>query len=342
MSASLRKKLYRALTVLMIAALAVAGVLAATDLYSFVRASLTKEDLKSLYPPRSSAFLPFASAAAESIDVSGVTGEAVQYDGTEEKQQSPLESLLEGLFSTRSREDGKESPEEAPKKAVPTATPVPLEPPAMQEDFELLYAVNPDVVGWLTCGPDIDYPVVRRDLEYYLNHGFNRKKDVNGALFVNPIGNIWPRDRILMVHGHATRGRAMFGGLRRFLDENHLRQYPLISFRTIYDENPELYVPFAAFDASMNEGNRWFFDLLRNGYASEEDAEAYLSEVRARSYWTVPFEVTGEDDLLVLVTCSYINENGRFMLFCRRLRENESAEDVIFTLNGETEETITQ
>ena len=363
MTASVRKKLYRLLTVLMIAALAAAGFLAAADLCDSIRASVTKENLKSLYPPRS-AWIPFASAMAESIDVSKVSGEAVQYDGTEgretapaaaaepggnaaeEGRQSPLQSLLSSLFpesssGVRKEENGTpEAKADAANDApVPAEETLPAEPPEMQADFEALYEVNPDVVGWLTCGPDIDYPVVRRDLEFYLNHGFNRRKDVNGALFVNPIGNIWPRDPILMIHGHATRGRAMFGGLRRFLDENHLRQYPLVSFRTIYDADPVLYVPFAGFDASMNEDDRWYFDLLRNGYASEEDAEHYLSEVRSRSYWTVPFEVTADDPLLVLVTCSYINENGRFMLFCRQLREEETAEEVIFALNGESEET---
>lgn len=349
----MRSKLYRLLTVLMIAALAAAGFLAATDLYDGIRAARTKESLKSLYPPKSG-WIPFASAAAESIDVSKVSGEVIRYDGTEadsanpaepDEKRSPLQSLLTSLLSGSSgkakEEAGQAVPEptaEAPAKLPMPEETVPAEPPEMQADFEALYEVNPDVVGWLTCGPDIDYPVVRRDLEYYLNHGFDRRKDVNGTLFVNPIGNIWPRDPILMIHGHATRGRAMFGSLRRYLDENHLRQYPLISFRTIYDEEPVQYVPFAGFDASMNEGDRWYFDLLRNGYASEEDAELYLSEVRARSYWTVPFEVKAEDPLLVLVTCSYINQNGRFMLFCRQLRENETAEDVIFALNGQEEE----
>ena len=365
MTASLRRKLYRFLTVLMIAALAVFGILAATDLYDSIRAKATKDSLKALYPGRS-AWLPFASAMAESIDVSAVTGEAARYEGTEEREdggqaaeeqdagdsekRSPLQSLLHSLFSGGSRKDesaetaadaapeGNKSAENGSRK--PPEEPLPAEPPEMQEDFAALYEVNPDVAGWLTCGPDIDYPVVRRDLEFYLNHGFDRKKDANGALFINPIARIWPRDPILIIHGHATRGRAMFGGLRRFMDENYLRQHPLVSFRTIYDPDPVLYVPFAAFDASMNEDDRWYFDLLRNGYATEEDAGNYLSEIRGRSYWASPFGVNADDPLLVLVTCSYINENGRFMLFCRRLRDGETAEDVIFTLKGGEEESL--
>ncbi len=35
-----------------------------------------------------------------------------------------------------------------------------------------------------------------------------------------------------------------------------------------------------------------------------------------------------EDELLTLVTCSYHQDNGRFLLFTRKLRANETAESV--------------
>ena len=38
--------------------------------------------------------------------------------------------------------------------------------------------------------------------------------------------------------------------------------------------------------------------------------------------------MTVEDKLLMLVTCSYFQEDGRFVLVCRALRENETPEQI--------------
>ena len=39
-------------------------------------------------------------------------------------------------------------------------------------------------------------------------------------------------------------------------------------------------------------------------------------------------DVNAEDELLMLVTCSYQHEDGRFMLICRKLRPDETPEAV--------------
>ena len=55
---------------------------------------------------------------------------------------------------------------------------------------------------------------------------------------------------------------------------------------------------------------------------------AYLEEIRERSLWESPADVNTGDELLVLVTCSYVQDNGRFMLFCRKLRDGENEEEM--------------
>ena len=208
------------------------------------------------------------------------------------------------------------------------------EPPEIQKDFQKLCEANVDTAGWLTAGEDISYPIVKRDNEYYLDHDFYGKHDSNGTLFLNEATSIWPMNQVMVIHGHCMRGRAMFGELRRYKDESYVRKFPTVTFRTIYEENTSYYAPFAAFDASALETDPWYFNFLQTDFAREEDAQAYLNSIEAKSYWHTQLDVQPTDQILVLVTCSYIQNNGRFALFCRRLRDDEKPEDVYAIISG--------
>jgi len=231
------------------------------------------------------------------------------------------------------------------------------EKPAIHEDFQKLYDENEDIVGWLKLGDRIDYPVVKRDNDFYLTHNFYGRKDSNGTLFVNMYNELWPRDDMLLIHGHNMRSGAMFGTLLRYERYDYLKEHPVVTFRTIYDEQDVYYVPVAGFNASMIPGNKDYFDITRinfedgltdgnedegvnetgNEHADENEIQnetvnpehqAYLDDLRAWSLWESPFDVNVEDELLMLVTCSYKNEDGRFMLVCRKLRDGETADMV--------------
>lgn len=207
--------------------------------------------------------------------------------------------------------------------------------PPLQEDFVQLYETNSHVIGWLKAGESIDHPVVQFNNEYYLTHNFYGREDSNGTLFLNEANTLFPRDDVLLIHGHNMRARTMFGTLMKYESYDYLCQYPLISFRTIYDSQEVWYVPIAAFNASMIPGEKGYFDIT--GIRFDEDVQeggervayqAYLDALRERSLWMSPVDVTTDDPLLMLVTCSYRNEDGRFMLVCRMLREAETADAV--------------
>ena len=241
------------------------------------------------------------------------------------------------------------------------------EKPAIHEDFQMLYEENEDIVGWLKLGDRIDYPVVKRDNDFYLTHNFYGRKDSNGTLFVNMYNELWPRDDVLLIHGHNMRSGAMFGTLLRYERYDYLKKHPVVTFRTIYDEQDVYYVPVAGFNASMIPDNKDYFDITRinfedgltdgnedegvNGTGNENadetanetgngnedeneiqnetvnpEHQAYLDDLRAWSLWESPFDVNVEDELLMLVTCSYKNEDGRFMLVCRKLRDGETVD----------------
>ena len=212
---------------------------------------------------------------------------------------------------------------------LPRETPLPI-----QEDFRALYSANRHLVGWLEAGESIDLPVVQFDNEFYLTHDFYGRDSADGTLFVNEANQIWPPDDVIIIHGHNMRSGAQFGTLRRFESYRYARRHPLVTFRTIRDREDVRYVVVAAFNASMFEGNPEYFDIARLRFhdgpaeAGKREMEAYLAAIDNLSLWHGPVKANADDRLLMLVTCSYYQDDGRFVLVCRRLRKGETPEAV--------------
>ena len=209
-------------------------------------------------------------------------------------------------------------------------------PPEISEDFQALYDANSHVIGWLKAGADIDYPVVQYDNSYYLNHDFYGREDVNGTLFLNEFNSLLPRDDVLLIHGHNMKSGAMFGNLMDYEDFDYVCEYPIITFRTIYDPQDVCYVPIFAFNASMNVGDDAYFDIARLNFEDDPTTDSqdevrhsasfseYLTQMAEKSLWEAPVEVDVSDRLIMLITFSYYQDNGRFILVCRQLRDGET------------------
>ena len=113
----------------------------------------------------------------------------------------------------------------------------------------------------------------------------------------------------------------MFGQLDRYESVDFLREHPLARFDTIYENR--VYVPFAVFSASVEPGNRHYFDV-RQFLFDDVGFDLFTLKLQSRSVYDIPVDVTFGDRLLLLVTCEYTNENGRLILALRQLRSDET------------------
>ena len=202
----------------------------------------------------------------------------------------------------------------------------------ISEDFLELKSMNPDVMGWLKAGEKIDYPVLRHseDENFYLNHNFFGENDFNGSIFLSQYNVLRPRDTVLQIYGHFLATGDMFGTLPKYTDESYMRQHALIQFRTVFadETGSDWYVPIAMFSASMDDDEPQYFDIHPVNFENREEHTAYLNEIQSRSAWKAPVDVNIDDELIVLITCSYNFINSRHLLFCRQLRENETPEQM--------------
>ena len=201
---------------------------------------------------------------------------------------------------------------------------LPTEPPP-QESFAELLRYNPDTVGFLTIGETVDLPVVQRenDNEYYLTHAYSGEEAREGALFLDGANRL--SDENLIVYGHNMRNGTMFGKLSSFGEREFLLKNAVVRFDTLYEN--ALYVPFAMLEASMDENDGHYFDV-RQIVFDETSFELFVLKLRGRSVFDVPVEVEYGDQLLTLVTCSYNDDDGRYIVALRKLREGETEEEM--------------
>ena len=122
------------------------------------------------------------------------------------------------------------------------------------------------------------------------------------------------------------RDGSVFGDLGNFRDLAFLKENPITTFNTLYEN--DLYVPFAVFDMSATPGDQHYVDMRVFNFASDEDFLNFAFEAKDRSIFDIPVDVERGDHILSLVTCSYDDDNGRLIVMSRSLREGETAEEM--------------
>lgn len=200
-------------------------------------------------------------------------------------------------------------------------------PPPVQESFQDLLALNPETVGYLEIGEMLSLPVVQRpnDNEYYLKHDFEGAQSLGGCLFLDGVNRLALNDQLLIIYGHNMKNGTMFGHLQNFEFPSVLAKNAIVSFDTIYENRK--YVPFAAFALVADPSDPAHLDLRKFQF-SKAQFDEYAAALKKRSLIDVPVDVSYGDDILLLVTCNYSVDDGRFCVALRRLRPDEREEDV--------------
>ena len=208
---------------------------------------------------------------------------------------------------------------------MPAVVDTPLE---IQPTFTELYEQNNDLIGWLMVCDHIEEPVLYRDNSYYMDRDYNGDYSQAGSIFLDEKDSVQMTDDTLLLYGHNMRSGMMFGDLDNFRDKSYLAQYPIIKLHSIYEETPREYVIFTMFDASMNSGDSSYIKIRQFNFETAEEKQAYIDELTKRSIFEMPVEADAGDQLVMLVTCSYSHDNGRFLVVARELRDGETAESV--------------
>ena len=178
--------------------------------------------------------------------------------------------------------------------------------------FEELQAKNSDVCGWITIyGTHVDYPVVRgADNSVYLMRDPEGNYRMSGSIFMDCANQREFTDFNTILYGHHMDGGAMFGDLDKYLSDpfadSHL-------YGNIYADGKDYGLELFAF----LEVDAYNTDLYVTPVDTTDARMRYLQEIREKAMWYRDIDITEEDRLVVMSTCTENITNGRHLLIGR-------------------------
>ena len=169
----------------------------------------------------------------------------------------------------------------------------PDEAEGLSYNFSQLMAMNPDVCGWIVMDhTGIDYPIVQGEDNFeYLDKDALGNPEISGSIFLDWQNNRKFTDPYMVLMGHHMQAGKMFGDLDKYSDETFFRK----------NTTGKIYLP-----------DRVLYLLLKRIY---EQAQYTRGE-----------ELTTEDQMVALSTCSTSGTNARHVLICRIVHSSASEE----------------
>ena len=233
-----------------------------------------------------------------------------------------------------------EAVQTAAPTAEPVATPAPTAEPTLAPAYHTLsgtvpqkaqglYRQNNDLVGWLYIKGVASLPVVQRDNEFYLNHGFDGKPSDGGTLFLDEYHPMAEDTQNFLIHGHNMYDSSMFGIVSTYNKLSMVKNSGFARFSTMYA--PEDYVICAVLRVSPDPSSERYLPYVgRAKFADEAQFLSFVNELQARSMFNIPVDVQPYDALLSLSTCI---DDDRLLVVFRRVREGETKDALQALLN---------
>lgn len=176
----------------------------------------------------------------------------------------------------------------------------------------------PDFFGWITVpGTKIDYPVMQARDGFYLDHDYTGEESLEGAVFVDAKAKNIPLDNFVVVYGHNMKNGNIFGELKKFLNREFVSENPDIHFDTAYETN-EYQVVVVLKTHILNKSEEGFRYYQTFGYQSEDEFQECCEFIRANAVIETDEELTYGDEILMLSTCEYSEENGRLVIVAKK------------------------
>ena len=176
-------------------------------------------------------------------------------------------------------------------------------------DFELLTAINKDIIGWIYCEDSvINYPVVHApDKEFYLERDIRLQHDACGTIFSDPSNHRGFTDSNTLVYGHHMQNMSMFASLKYWLEQEYYDEHPIMWLLT--PEGDYRIDLFSGYETTATSATYKVY------YGPRDEFDQYLREAAAKSV-IVPREVELDSfsRYVVLSTCAYSFHNARTVL----------------------------
>lgn len=181
-----------------------------------------------------------------------------------------------------------------------------------------LYEQNSDFAGWLHIdGTQIDYPVMCTpdEPEYYLRRAFDGSSSISGTPFIGENGTV--DSDMFIVYGHNMKNGTMFGTLHGYSTKAFWADNPSINFSTITEHRE--YEVFAAVKTRvLFQGEIGYRYYDHAGSLDEAAFEELIQWLIENSLYNTGIIPEYGEQIVILSTCSYHEDNGRFLVAARQ------------------------
>lgn len=190
---------------------------------------------------------------------------------------------------------------------------------ALAAGYDSLHSQNADYAGWLTVGGTaIDYPVMwtPSEPEYYLRRAFDQSSSATGTPFIGEGSDI--DSDCLIIYGHEMHNGTMFGELDRYADAAFAAQKQPINIYTRTEMRT--YEVFAAVQTRiLSDGEEGYRYYNAAGPLDQAGFDALVGWLKQNALYDTGVTPNFGEQILILSTCSYHTENGRFLVAARRI-----------------------
>lgn len=181
-------------------------------------------------------------------------------------------------------------------------------------NFNNLKQKNSDAVAYLKVNnTKIDYVVVKAaDNEYYLKHNFNKKSSSSGWIFADYKNKFDGTDKNIVIYGHNMLNGSMFGTLKKTQKKEWFENEDNLNIMLITEEGINYYRVFSLYTIKKEDY------YIKTEFKNMNEFKEFISIIKKRSINNFNIDVTSDDQILTLSTCSG-NGKSRSVLHAKKL-----------------------
>ena len=179
-------------------------------------------------------------------------------------------------------------------------------------DFSALKEKNKEIVAYLKVNnTNIDYVVVKgSDNSYYLKHNLYKENNRAGWIFMDYHNKLDGNDKNIVIYGHNTRDGSMFGTLRNVVTKEWYENEDNYIINLVLDGEVLTYQVFSTYSIKVED---YYINTI---FKDNNEFNTFINTLKKRSVYDYGVEVSGEDSILTLSTCTG-NGKSRMVLHAK-------------------------
>ena len=181
-------------------------------------------------------------------------------------------------------------------------------------EFSELQSINSDIVAWIKINnTNVDYPVVQTENnDFYLNHNIEKNENKAGWIFMDYRNDLNNMDKNTVIYGHNRMDGSMFSSLKNLFQKQWYENEQNLKIQLITEDGTQLYQIFSIYEINNEDY------YITTGFENNEKFNQFINTIKSRSINDFGVNVSENDQILTLSTCSS-NNKDRYVVHAKKV-----------------------